>query len=245
MLAKDLEWILNNTKLNKISFTLGNLPLHIFAIEEIKPEREMIKIIRQTKSHIILDEIYSPDKIGLAFYKNGIYRYLIRCIRRNNSSRNDDIIIILNSNFNRYYKLRRIDYETKWITLLYKLKDLELHSSQYLKLQNIQKLKNNVKKNYMILTECAKISGLTEYAAISNNIIGDQPILLYDKKSSLIINTGLIWKLFSLELDIEYSDDLQRKFEEIRAVQQKVFRLNIIIDDIYDLLIFNDIIDSI
>lgn len=245
MITKDLLWLLNNTKLESITFELGNLPLHIFTIEDIIPERQVIKNIRQTKSHIILDEIYTPDKIGIAFYKNKIYRYLIRCIERNDSNKGKSIIVILNDNFNKYFKLKRLNYETKWITLLHKIKDLSSQNLQFLKIHGKRKLLNNIKSSHIILTDCSKLSGTTDYAAISNNIIGDQPILLYDKKLGLMVNTNLIWYMLSLKLEIQYSDDLQRKIEEIRFTPNKTIKLNITIDDIYDLLLMENLINSV
>lgn len=246
MLLKNLTWILNNGKLEEIKFTLDNIPLHIFVIEEIKSERKTISAIRQAKSHIILDEIYSVDKIGIAFYRDKMYRYLIRCISRNDDIRYKDIIIILNDNFDKYYRLKRIDYEKQWISLLYKVSNLSIQDTLLTKLNNNRKLVNNIKRQYMILTDCAKLSGVTDNVAITGNITEeDQPVLLYDRKTSLIVNANLIRYMFSLKLEVEYLSQIQNKFEEIRAVPQKTIKINITLDDIYSFLLLENLINSV
>lgn len=246
MVIKDMVWLLNNTKLENISLELGNLPLHIFVIENIRPERELIKNVRKTKSYVILDEIYSPDKIGLAFYKNKIHRYLIRCIKKNsNSNRNEDIIIILNNDFSRYFTLKRINYEKKWANLLYKINNTDIQNFIFSKSRNKHKLISSIKNNYMILTDCAKLSGNTDFAVLSNDMNQDQIVFLYEKRNGTIVNTNLIWHLFSLKLNVEYPNNLQEKFDDMRHVLQGTISLNISIDDVYSLLLLENIIDSV
>lgn len=246
MVIKDILWLLNNTKLANINLELGNLPLRVFVIEDVKPERELIKTIRQTKSHIILDEVYSIDKIGLAFYKNRIHRYLIRCIEKNsNNNKNTDIIIILNDDFGKYYKLKKINYERDWANLLDKIKDTNIQDFIFSKSRNKQKLINSIKNNYMILTDCAKLSKTSDFVALSNNMIKDQVLFLYEKRGGIIIDAKLIWHMFSLKLNIIYSNELQEMFKDVSHVLQETIRINITIDDIYSLLLLENIINTV
>lgn len=244
MVIKDMLWLLDNAKLVNISLELGNLPLHIFVIEDVKPEREIIKTIRQTKSHIILDEVYSPSKIGLAFYKNKIHRYLIRCIEKDNNN-NKDIIIILDDNFSKYYRLKKINYEQKWTNLLDKIKDANIQNFIFSRSRNKRKLINSIKNNYMILTDCAKISKVSDFAALLNNTNKNQIIFLYEKRNGIIINAKLIWYMFSLKINVVYSNELQEMFKDMSHVLQETIRINITVDDIYDLLLLENIINSV
>lgn len=248
MLVQNLLQMMDYLGLHAINLELTNsLSLEVFTIENVYPERKIIKEIRQDRSFVILDEFYNPDKIGLAIYKGKVHKYLIRAIhnRKISKEEQDYIFIILNNNFDKYYKLKKFNYNLRLLNTLQHLKNIGIQKHELLNLTKQKKLFSVVKNNYMILTSCKKLNGSFDFVIPLTNTINDDTYLIAEDGKGIITDTDSILNMFRLRLYVDYSKKILDRINEVRLKEHRIIKINITMRDIYTLLLLENIINAI